>query len=453
MSWPDGVPSVEADVREVAMRRFGLVAHAVAASVMMLMAASLIGLMSPAPAEAAAPAGARLVGGPVIRGPAISGPVIGGPVIGGPVIGGPVIGAPIIGAPVIGAPVTPTAAPSCPTLAEWNSETHDGSHPGPVPNVMGMTRANAVAALAQGGFDTEATPSDAAAVWTVTDQTPTSGELADCGSTVAIDLEAPTVEVPDVVGDPLDQAEQKVRDQGLVSSVAQGEAADPRVVASQDPAAGTRVPKGSTVTLRLRPPTPVSPTPVRVTVPDLSGLSASAARRRVQERGLTLVIGSGGSGSVNEQDPAAGSLVERGSSVTVTLTPITGPTDPASPDVTPTDTDESPEAGSIDPVGTDSSSTPLPIWLVAALVAAAVLVWALRRARRTPATSATSATSVMPAMPMPTTSATPPTPSVVCVPYADLSPYLELREPAPSLSLDFVCHHDQGRQEIREIVR
>ena len=396
------------------MRRFGLVAYTVAASVMVLMAASLFGLARPAMA-------ANQIG---LMSPASAG------------------AAAPTSEPVIGGAVTPTAAASCPTLAEWKSETHDGTHPAPVPNVMGMTRTNAVAALAQSGFDTEATPSDAAADWTVTDQTPTSEELANCGSTVTIDLEAPTVEVPDVVGDPLDQAEQEVRDQGLVSSVAQGEAADPRVVASQDPAAGTRVPKGSTVTLRLRPPTPVSPTPVRVTVPDLSGLSASAARRRVQEQGLTLVIGSGDSGSVSEQDPAADSLVDRGSSVTVTLTPVTGPTDPASPDVTPTDTDESPEANAIDPVGTGSSSTPLPIWLVAALVAAAVLVWALRRARRTPATSAT--------IEMP---ATPPTPSVVCVPYADLSPYLELREPAPSLSLDFVCHHDQGHQEIREIVR
>ncbi|WP_219532390.1 PASTA domain-containing protein [Nonomuraea guangzhouensis] len=416
MSWPDGVPSVEADVREVAMR-----AYAVAASVMVLMAAILIGPVSPAMAGAGEPTSE----------------------------------------PVVGGSVTPTASSSCPTLDEWNSETHDGTHEASVPNVMGMTRENAKATLAQAGFDTEATPSDAAADWTVTDQTPTSEELANCGSTVTIDLEAPTVEVPDVVGDPLDQAEQEVRDQGLVSSVAQGEAAEPRVVDSQDPAAGTRVPKGSTVTLRLRPPAPVSPTPEQVAVPDLSGLSASAARRRVQERGLTLVIGSGDSGSggsVSEQEPAAGSLVERGSSVTVTLTPVTGPTDPASPEVTPTDTDESPEAGAIDTDETGSSSTPLPILLVAVLVAAAVLVWALRRARRGRGTPAMAAASAMPDMTattvMPATSAPPPAASVVCVPYADLSPRLELRElVAPSLSLDFVCHHDQGRQEIREIVR
>lgn len=421
------------------MRRYGLVAYAVAASVMVLMAAILIGPANPAMA-------ARQIGP---ASPAMAASQIG--------LVSPAMAAAAAptSEPVTGGSETPTAAQSCPTLAEWKSETHDGTHPAPVPNVMGMTRENAKAALAQAGFDTEATPSDAAADWTVTDQTPTSEELANCGSTVSIDLEAPTVEVPDVVGDPLDQAEQEVRDQGLVSSVASGEAAEPRVVDSQDPAAGTRVPKGSTVTLRLRPSTPVSPTPVRVAVPDLSGLSASAARRRVQERGLTLVIGSGDSGNVSEQDPAAGSLVERGSSVTVTLTPVTGPTDPASPDVTPTDTDESPEAGAIDPEETGSSSTPLPILLVAVLVAATVLVWALRRRRGTPVMPAASAMPDMTATTvMPAASATPPAPSVVCVPYADLSPHLELRElVAPSLSLDFVCHHDQGHQEIREIVR
>ncbi|MEU7740863.1 PASTA domain-containing protein [Nonomuraea sp. NPDC049158] len=364
------------------MRRYGLVAYILAASVMVLMAACVIGL-SPATAGAAGAA-------------------------------------------------SPTAAPSCPTLSEWNSETHDGTRPGPVPNVMGMTRDSAVAALAQGGFDTESTPSDAAGDWTVTDQTPTSEELANCGSTVTIDLQAPTVEVPDVVGDQRDVAEKKIRDKGLVPSVAEGDGTG--VVDAQDPAAGTQVPSGSTVTLTLRPPAPTSPTPDdRVEVPDLNGLSANVARRQLQGLGLTLVVGSGDSGRVSGQDPAAGTTVDRGSSVTVTLTPAPTPTDPASPDVTPTDTDESPQVSDIDSDKTDASSSPLPGLLVSALVAAGVVVWALRRARRGRRTSAT--------------------PSVVCVPYADLSPSLQIREFAPSLSLDFVCHHDQGRQEIREIVR
>ena len=344
-----------------------------------------------------------------------------------------------VGPAAAGSPA-PQITPSCPTLAEWNSETHDGSHPGPVPNVMGMTRDNATAALARSGFGTTASPSEAAGDWTVSDQTPTGEEQADCGSTVAVDLEAPPVEVtdvevPNVVDEPLDQAEQEIRDQGLVASVAEGDAADPRVVASQDPAAGTRVPSGSTVTLSLRPPTPESPAPERIEVPDLSGLSASAARDRLRTLGLTLVV-RGDSGTVDEQDPAAGTLVERRSSVTVTLTPVTEPTDPASPDVTPGETDESPGISDIDPVATGSSSSPLPITLVAALAAAAVLIWALRRARRGRRTTWTPAT-----------------PSVVCVPHADLSPYVELRELAPSLSLELVCHHDRGRQEIREIVR
>src|SRR5262249_1032105 len=123
-----------------------------------------------------------------------------------------------------GAVSPPATVASCPTLAEWNSETHDGVPHGPVPDVMGMTRGNAAAALAQGGFDTEASAGEAAGDWTVTDQTPTSEEQAPCGSTVVLDLAAPVtyVDVPDVVGDPLDQAEQEIRDLGLVSSVTEG---------------------------------------------------------------------------------------------------------------------------------------------------------------------------------------------------------------------------------------
>ncbi|MEV0344976.1 PASTA domain-containing protein [Nonomuraea sp. NPDC050680] len=396
------------------MRRYGLVAYVLAASVMTLTAACLI-VLSPATAGAAGAAALTTAGAAEAAAGAEAA----------------AWAEPMAGAAEVTAP---TAEPSCPTLSEWNSETHDGTRPGPVPNVMGMTRDSAVAALAQGGFDTDSTPSGSAGDWTVTDQTPTSEETADCGSTVTIDLRAPTVEVPDVVGDQEDVAAKKIRDKGLVPSVGEGFAADLGVVDAQDPAAGTQVPSGSTVTLTLRPPTTVTPTPDdRVEVPDLDGLSASAARRRLQGQGLTLVVGSGDSGRVSGQDPAAGTTVDRGSSVTVTLTPAPTPTDPASPAVTPAGTDESPQVSVIDPEESDSSSTPLPILLVAALVAAGVVVWALRRARRGRRTSAT--------------------PSVVCVPYADLSPSLRIREFAPSLSLDFVCHHDQGRQEIREIVR
>ncbi|MFI6600646.1 PASTA domain-containing protein [Nonomuraea sp. NPDC050536] len=329
----------------------------------------------------------------------------------------------LLAAMVIGSAVparaTPTPAPSCPTLEEWRSTTHDGNAGGPVPNVMGMTRDAAVAALAQAGFDTESRPSEAGSDWKVSDQTPTSEEQADCGSTVTIDLAASTVTVPDVVGQPQDQAEQTIRDAGLEPSVASGEAADPHVVASQDPAAGTKVDPGSTVTLQLR-----APTPTGVTVPDLSGLSESTARKRLEDLGLTLVVGSGSTGEISAQDPSPGTVVDRGSSVTVTLTP--GP----EPSPSPSSDSSTPE---ITPSETGSSTSLPPPWLLLPLLllGLVVVVWGLRRARRPARRTAPV--------------------SVVCVPYADLNPRVEVRE--PSLSIDFVCHHDQGRQEIREIVR
>ncbi|WP_214318279.1 PASTA domain-containing protein [Nonomuraea sediminis] len=320
---------------------------------------------------------------------------------------------------------SPTPAPSCPTLEEWRSTTHDGNAGGPVPDVMGMTRDAAVAALAQAGFDTEWRPSEAGSDWKVNDQTPTSEEQADCGSTVTIDLEASTVTVPDVVGQSQDQAEQTIRDAGLEPSVASGEAADPHVVDSQDPAAGTKVAPGSTVTLHLR-----APSPTGVTVPDLSGLSESDARRKLEDLGLTLVVGSGSSGSVSDQDPSPGTVVDRGSSVSVTLTPGSESSPSPSPSPTPSSDSSIPE---ITPSETGSStSLPAPwLLLLLLLLGLVVVVWGLRRARR-------PARRTAPA-------------SVVFVPRADPAPRVEVRE--LSLSIDFVCHHDQGRQEIREIVR
>lgn len=325
---------------------------------------------------------------------------------------------------------SPTPAPSCPTLQEWRSTTHDGNAGGPVPDVMGMTRDAAVAALAQAGFDTESRPSEAGSDWKVNDQTPTSEEQADCGSTVTIDLETSAVTVPDVVGQSQDQAEQKIRDAGLEPSVSSGEAADPHVVDSQDPAAGTKVAPGSTVTLTLR-----APTSTGVTVPDLSGLSESGARQKLEDLGLTLVVGSGSSGSVSDQDPSAGTVVERGSSVTVTLTPGPAPSPSPSPSPTPSSDSSTPEStpSEITPSETGSSaSLPAPwLLLVLLLLGLVVVVWGLRRARRPARRTAPN--------------------SVVFVPRADLSPRVEVRE--LSLSIDFVCHHDQGRQEIRETVR
>ncbi|WP_171074616.1 PASTA domain-containing protein [Nonomuraea basaltis] len=342
------------------------------------------------------------------------------------------------GAAGLSTPLSQALSPS-PASPEDGGGTRDGVTVRTVPNVVGMTRDDTTATLKQAGFTADPTPSDAAGDWTVTGQNPAGGTSMECCFTVTLQLEEPTVEVPDVVGDPLEQAEQEILGEGLVPSVAEGAAAEPRVVDSQDPPATTQVPRGSTVTLSLRAPTvPETPSSTGVEVPDLSGLTESAATRRLDGLGLTLVVGSGDSGRVSAQEPAAGSVVDPGSSVTVTLTPVTAPTDAAGPDITPSDTTgeagEPPEeAGVIDPVETDSPSPAPPIFLLAVLVAAAALVWAVRRARRGPRPS--------------------PAASVVCVPYADLSPQVEIRDIAPSFSLDFVCHHDVGHQEIRETVR
>ncbi|WP_327584275.1 PASTA domain-containing protein [Nonomuraea sp. NBC_00507] len=283
------------------------------------------------------------------------------------------------------------------------------------------------------------------------DQSPPGGTSEICGSRVTVTLQAPQVRVPDVVGEPADLAKDRIREVGLEPVVAEGAFAEPAVVASQDPAAGTPVAPDTAVTLRLRAP-PTSPPDERIKVPDLSGLSADAARRRLDDRGLTLVVGNGDSGRVSAQDPAAGSLVERGGSVTVTLTPGTRPVGTGGPEASPAESgesgegEESPGIDTEDSVETGASSGPSSLVLLIVIAVLAVLGWLLRRARRG-AGGAGDSPGGSGDEPQPSP------PSVVCVPYADPSPQVEFRDVAPSFRLDLVCHHDQGRQEIREIVR
>ncbi|MDP4507200.1 PASTA domain-containing protein [Nonomuraea turcica] len=338
---------------------------------------------------------------------------------------------------------TPRPRQTCPALGGRGFSVDTG----PVPDVTGQTLEAATASLARSGFATEFLPSDAAAHWTVIDQSPPGGTSEICGSRVTVTLQATQVRVPDVVGEPADPAKDRIREVGLEPVVAEGAFAEPAVVASQDPAAGTPVAPGTTVTLRLRAP-PTSPPDERVKVPDLSGLSADAARRRLDDRGLTLVVGSGDSGRVSAQDPAAGSLVERGGSVTVTLTPGTRPVGTGSPEASRAGEsgEESPAIDTGDSVETGASSGPSSLVLLIVIAVLAVLGWLLRRARRG-AGGAGDSPGGSGDEPQPSP------PSVVCVPYADPSPQVEFRDVAPSFRLDLVCHHDQGRQEIREIVR
>jgi hypothetical protein len=96
---------------------------------------------------------------------------------------------------------------------------------------------------------------------------------------------------------------------GLVSG-------DGEVVRSQNPRAGSRVPRGSAVNVSVEPG--VRPRRL-VRVPDLLGDTVSEARAALASADLVLGETTEDSGEIAGQQPRAGTLVPPGSTVTVVL--------------------------------------------------------------------------------------------------------------------------------------
>jgi beta-lactam-binding protein with PASTA domain/tRNA A-37 threonylcarbamoyl transferase component Bud32 len=131
-------------------------------------------------------------------------------------------------------------------------------------------------------------------------------------------LGPPKVEVPSVVGRPAALAALVLKQAGLVPgkvTTATSDAVSANTVISQDPSAGTELPKGQAVSLVL------SAGPAVAAVPDLAGLNETDAIRAIQSAGFTI----GGisrradaavtSGMVISQEPKSGTTVRRGSAV------------------------------------------------------------------------------------------------------------------------------------------
>src|SRR5262249_46785358 len=126
-------------------------------------------------------------------------------------------------------------------------------------------------------------------------------------------LQADQVFVPDVKGLGVPAARAALREAGLeaVPDVARVTPQD-RVLA-QEPGPG------------WRPPSAEGKLSVDTQVPEVTGLDYAAARAQVEAAGL-LIRAEGGkvAGAVRSQDPRAGSRMQRGSTVAVTLAPGRG---------------------------------------------------------------------------------------------------------------------------------
>lgn len=147
------------------------------------------------------------------------------------------------------------------------------------------------------------------------------------------------IDVPAVIGLPLDAARTQLIDQGFAvgAGVAVDTATPSGTVLSADPAAGARRPRGTTVTLQYASG--------RNAVPPVIGLTAADAAGVLRAAGFLATVrdaGSGVAGIVSASEPVAGAVAGLGTEVTLWV--------PAS----------APPAPSPSPVLPSPAATPLP---------------------------------------------------------------------------------------------
>jgi serine/threonine-protein kinase len=143
-----------------------------------------------------------------------------------------------------------------------------------------------------------------------------------------------TPRVPDVSGQTVEEATQRLEDAGFRVTTGDARACEdvePELVCATDPEAGTETDEGATVTLFP------SSGPGSVEVPDVVGESYEDAERTLEEAGFTVEREDDDSsdetpGTVIEQDPGSGEEAEAGD--TITLTVAVEPSEIDVPDVT-----------------------------------------------------------------------------------------------------------------------
>jgi serine/threonine-protein kinase len=191
-----------------------------------------------------------------------------------------------------------------------------------VPSVVGTQLAVGKAILENKGFKTQVTtvvsPQQRDKILR---QDPQPNTKADEGSTVSLTVSGGPGQaaVPSVDGLTQSQARKKLEAAGFKVTVSR-EASDSvptGQVTRTAPPAGTQIDKGSTVTLF------VSSGPQRVTVPSVVGQTQDSASAELSNVGLKVSIVPQDStetpGTVLSQDPSAGSLAARGSTVAITV--------------------------------------------------------------------------------------------------------------------------------------
>ena len=196
-----------------------------------------------------------------------------------------------------------------------------------VPNVVGLTQAEAAASLGEAGLQVVAKPevgSDVE-VGRVLRQNPEADTKVDAGTTVAIAVSAVTntVRVPPLTGMTQETAVALLKGMNLVADVQKTDSALPGgVVDHQDPASASEVQPGSTVKVFVSN----SPEAKTVFVPAVGALGLTEAQAktilakyRLKAKVLDLETADFKPGLCIYQDPAAGAEVKINSVVSITI--------------------------------------------------------------------------------------------------------------------------------------
>jgi eukaryotic-like serine/threonine-protein kinase len=191
-----------------------------------------------------------------------------------------------------------------------------------VPRVVGKQLLQARQILEREGFEVEESRVRSQAAFDqVVDQDPNPSEEADEGSTVVLEVSGGPgiVRVPTVRGLPQAVAIDALDKRDLTATVDRrpSETIEKGIAIRTVPAAGEEVERGERIQLF------VSSGPEQVEVPDVTGLSRDSAEDLLAEAGLEVAVEERESeepeDDVISQDPAAGTEVDRGSTVTITV--------------------------------------------------------------------------------------------------------------------------------------
>ena len=147
------------------------------------------------------------------------------------------------------------------------------------------------------------------------------GTNADAGTPVAVVVgkQPSNVSVPDVTGQDADSARSALTKAGFQVQV-QGDTSGDAVVTGMNPSAGTKVAKGTTVTITMGS----SNSGNQVQMPNLVGMDVASAQAAVQQAGLTNVRRQNvpvndrsQDGKIQQQTVPAGQQIDKDQQVTV----------------------------------------------------------------------------------------------------------------------------------------